>query len=168
MYKKLKLKSHFLIIVFFFITSCGNNVNEDNFDFSNIELPKKSNNNIKEKEEEIITKKEITNKLLPLKNREEVTKVIKYGKDDPFSPYSNSSKKFISYFSLKGFITVKNLDNAIVNYLGEEGVIDLNSVGGKNTNLLPNNAYVKNINPLNEELTIVIENEMYTIKLDDN
>ena len=167
MYKKLKLKSFFLTIALLFIASCSNS-QKDNFDFSNIELPKKSNKNIKEKEVEIITKKEITNKLLPLKNREEVTKVIKYGKDDPFSPFSNSSKKFISDFSLKGFITVKNINNAIINYLGKEGVIDLDSVGGKNTNLLPNNAYVKNINTLNEELIIVIENEIYNIKLDED
>ena len=149
------------------MASCSNSKN-DNFDFSNIKLPKKSTKIINQKEVEIITKKEITNKLLPLKNREDVTKVIKYGKDDPFSPFSNSSKKFISNFSLKGFITVKNVDNAIINYRGKEGVINLNSVGGKNTNLLPNNAYVKNINVQNEELNIVIEDEIYTIKLNDN
>ena len=167
MYKKLKLKPFFLIIAFLFIASCGNSKN-DNFDFSNIELPKKSNKNIKEEEVEIIAKEEIINKLLPLKNRDEVTKLIQYGKEDPFSPFSDNSKKFISNFSLKGFITVENLDNAIINYLGKDGVINIDSVGGKNTNLLPNNAYVKDINPLNEELIIVIENEIYTLKIDDN
>lgn len=165
--KRNTFNSLLLIIASLLIASCGKS-NNDNFDFSDIELPKKLSKNTNQKEVKKITKKEITNKLLPLKNREEVTKVIKYGKDDPFSPFSNSSKKFISNFSLKGFITVEKIDNAIINYLGKEGVIDLNSVGGKNTNLLPNNAYVKNINPLNEELIIVIDNEIYNIKLNDN
>ena len=168
MNKKFKINSIILIVTFFFITSCGINSKEDNFDFSNIELPKKVNKNIQDNDPEKAQNKEITNKLIPLKDRAELTATIKYGKENPFSPFSDNSKKFISDFSLKGFITVKNVDYAIVNYLGRKGIIDINSVGGENTILLPNNSHVKNINTINEELNIVIEDEIYTIKLNDN
>ena len=53
----------------------------------------------------------------------------------------------------------------LVKYLGNEGTISEESIGGTNTFLLPNGARVINIDPKNLKLTINFENEDYIFEL---
>ena len=46
-------------------------------------------------------------------------------------------------------------------YLGDEGIISEDSVGGKNTEFLPDGAKVININPNKRQLKINFDNEDY-------
>ena len=153
--------------IFLFLTSSCSGKNEDNFDFSDFKVPVKESISNESKPIEKKNLNTIQYELRPFRNREEILSSFKFEKKDPFKLDSQTSNK-LSDIKLKGFLTISNKNYAVVNYLDNEGSINTESIGGENTNLLPNNAYVKNINPLNEELTIVIENEMYTIKLDDN
>ena len=52
-----------------------------------------------------------------------------------------------------------------VSYLGNEGTISRNSVGGLNTNLLPNGAKVLNIDTENKQLKIRFDNEDFIFEL---
>ena len=52
-----------------------------------------------------------------------------------------------------------------VKYLGIEGKISEKSIGGVNTNLLPQGAKVKNIDTKNLKLTIDYENKNYMFEL---
>ena len=164
MIKKLTINSFLLVITCLLIASCGKS-NNDNFDFSNIELPKKTSQKVEKNSIEKNVNKEIINKLIPLKDRNEVAKNIKYGKKDPFALENNESKLLISNFSLKGFVSLNNVDYALVEFLNQSGLININSIGGSNTRLLPNKALVKDINPQNEELKISIEGNEYKINL---
>ena len=57
-------------------------------------------------------------------------------------------------------------NHALVEYKKQKGIIDINSVGGVNTKLLPKKAFVNDINPSQEKINLSIEGEIYTIKLD--
>ena len=50
-------------------------------------------------------------------------------------------------------------------YLNNKGTITEASIGGVNTNLLPNGAKVINIDPKNMKLTIKFENEDFVFEL---
>ena len=52
-----------------------------------------------------------------------------------------------------------------VNYLGNEGTITEESIGGLNTNLLPDGAKVLKIDPENKKLIIEFQEESYTFEL---
>ena len=163
--KKHSLKNFLIITTFLLVTSCSNKTKNDNFDFSNLQLPKKITKKVEKNSEEKIVKKEIINKLIPLEDRNKVAKTVKYGKKDPFTPENNDSKLLISDFNLKGFLSLDNVDYALVEFLDQSGVININSIGGLNTKLLPNKAFVKDINPKKEELKISIEGIEYRINL---
>lgn len=107
--------------------------------------------------------KEINPKLISLDKKEEIVSSVKYGKKDPFSPLGSESIKLISEFKLKGFISFRDEDYALVEFKNQEGVIDINSVGDINTKLLPPKAFVNKINPYEEIIKITIEDEEYTI-----
>ena len=66
-----------------------------------------------------------------------------------------------SDFQLTGFLATKINKYVLVKYLGNEGSISEESIGGTNTFLLPNGARVINIDPKNLKLTINFENEDY-------
>ena len=157
-----------ILIIFLFIpllaSSCKKKADNFDIDLSNF---KPANNNLKivKEESKNIPKEEVINKLLPLLNRDEVSASIKYGKKDPFSYLENESNQTISYLQIKGFISIGKKNFAFVNFLNEEGVITINSVGGLNTKLLPNKAIVKEINPSKEEINISIEGVDYFLKL---
>ena len=52
-----------------------------------------------------------------------------------------------------------------MSYLGSQGTINEESIGGINTNLLPDGARVMNIDPKNFNLIINFENKNYTFEL---
>mgnify|MGYP001445617394 CR=1 FL=1 len=68
-------------------------------------------------------------------------------------------------FKLTGFLNTKNNNYVFVSYLGQVGAITENSIGGENTNLLPNGAKVLKIDPKKLKLIINFENKDYIIEL---
>ena len=78
---------------------------------------------------------------------------------------NGDSNNLISNFKLQGFISINNKNHALVKYKEKTGVINIDSIGGLNTKLIPLDSYVKEINPQEEELIIMIDNEKYNIKL---
>ena len=107
------------------------------------------------------------NKLLPFKKRDEIYSSIKYGKIDPFSFESEGNNNLLTNLILKGFISTSEEKFALINYLGEEGTITTNSIGGVNTKYLPNGAKVKNFNLLASEITILFKDQEFIISIGD-
>ena len=160
---KIQTQKNKLIAIFFFLllSSCGPKQNND-FDLSDLKLkrPVKEFNN----EQKISNKEEnepVIYELKQLKNKEEILSSIKFGKVDPFSSAKESMT--LSKVKLKGFITVRDENFAIVNYLDKEGAINLGSIGGINSDLLPEGALIKEINPEKNSVKIFHENENYIL-----
>ena len=131
-----------IILVFFassLLFSCSKKNNDIDFDFSTLKKSKKVN------------EKKIESK-------------VKYGKKDPFSGGSQVNKLDLN-LKLTGFLNTNNNKYAFVRYLNNKGTITEASIGGVNTNLLPNGAKVINIDPKNMKLTIKFENEDYVFEL---
>ena len=135
-------------------------------DLSNLPKPKKviktsdGNENTKSSNNQTFIKD-----LVPFNNKEKVLSQFKLGKKDPFSESEIQINKLSSDFKLTGFLNSELEKFVFVIYLGNEGSISENSVGGVNTNLLPNGAKVINIEPNAMRLTINYENENYVFEL---
>ena len=146
--------------------SCSQKNN--NIDLSNLPIikPKEVFDTKKENVDFINSKNdEFIEDLVPYKNREKVLSQFKFGKRDPFSKSENQITKLSSDFKLTGFLNTKFKKYVFVNYLGNEGKISENSVGGINTNLLPEGAKVINIDSKTMRLTINYENENFVFEL---
>ncbi len=160
-FKKLFL----LILITPFISSCNNKKDNFEIDISKLNLPnKKVSTEIIDKDEKS-DQEEIIYKLKTLKNKKEIMGNIKYGKKDPFSNSISNARNSIANFQLKGFISIKEKNYALVSYQEKEGVINIDSVGGLNTNLIPNKSFIKEINPQKELLKISLMDELYSIKI---
>ena len=148
-----------MVIASTFLYSCGNS-KKDNFDLSNFKPPKKEqpkkikNKEINFVESSNIDNKDIKNKLIPYKNKNEILNSSPIGKVDPFSEGE-----------LTGFLSTTNDRYAFVHYKNNEGTLTENSIGGINTNLLPDGARVINIDPFNMKLTIKFEGEEFNLRL---
>ena len=135
-------------------------------DLSNLPKPKKviktsdGNENTKSSNNQTFIKD-----LVPFNNKEKVLSQFKFGKKDPFSESEIQINKLSSDFKLTGFLNSELEKFVFVIYLGNEGSISENSIGGVNTNLLPNGAKVINIEPNAMRLTINYENENYVFEL---
>ena len=166
------INSNFLriLIIFLSITLLGScKKNTDNFDIDFINLKKPQKINIKNKKE-IKEKNEEKNniflkKLVAFKDPEQVLSKTKFGKKDPFSVGEIQFNKLNSNFEIKGFLNTQLNKYVFVNYLNNEGTITEDSIGGINTNLLPNGAKVINIDSKNMRLTIFFENENFIFEL---
>ncbi len=154
LFKKILIISSFILT----ISSCSKKDTTDNFDFSNFKPPNRKAE-IPTDNSEVIQETKVKNKLLSLKNRDEISSSIKYGKKDPFAIKSNNIKNSLANFSLKGFVLTSNEEYALINYLGEDGTITKNSVGGVNTKFLPIGAKVKNFNFSDSEIIILLNGE---------
>ena len=163
-----KFKIIFIFTFIFLLSSCSRN-KKDNFDLSDLKIP------VKEKINNEIIPSENTNsntvqyELKPLKEREEVVSSFQFEKNDPFLFDSNelsSIKNELSGINLKGFITISNENYAVVDYLDNEGSITTESIGGKNTNLLPRGASIKEINPGEGYISISYLNEIFVISFE--
>ncbi len=155
----------FAIISSIFLCGCSQNKIVD-IDLSNLPKPKKIK--ITNKANQINPKslnKEFIRDLVPLKDREQVLANFKFGKKDPFSQQELQVKERISDFKLKGFLTTPTNQYVLVNYLDMEGTITEESIGGVNTNLLPDLAKVLNIDPKNKKLIIFYENKKFIFEL---
>jgi len=184
-YKKLfllsKTKTHFnksgsllygkilfsTFIASIFLYSCGSS-KKDDFDLSNFKVPKKVNGKFlnSENSESLAKKKElIINDFQKYQNKTEVLSAVKFGKKDPFSESETKLTKLDSNFQLMGFLNTNLKSFAFVIYSGKQGTITQESVGGLNTDLLPDGAKVLNIDPENEKLTIEFDNKKFTFEL---
>ena len=162
---KKKLNYIITFIFIFFVSSCGSKENND-FDFSSFKKPV---NEIKFEEKnslEIEEQKQVNYKLKTLKEREEILSSIRFGKIDPFS--SSEGSITFSNIKLKGFISIKNKNYAVVNYLEKDGIINIESVGGINTFLLPEGVLITEINPIEEYVKLLNNDEIFVLKLTNN
>ena len=79
--------------------------------------------------------------------------------------FSLKVNNLYSDFKLTGFLNTRINKYVFVSYLGQEGTITEESIGGENTNLLPNGAKVLKIDPKKLKLIISFENEDYILEL---
>ncbi len=157
-----------IILIFFassFLFSCSKKNNDIDFDFSTLKKSKKVNEKkIENKTQNNQIDKSFIRDLVPFETREKIQSKIKYGKKDPFSEGSQVNKLNLN-LKLTGFLNSNNNKYAFVRYLNNKGTITEASIGGVNTNLLPNGAKVINIDPKNMKLTIKFENEDFIFEL---
>ena len=164
------MKNKFNLIVtflsIFLVSSCGGS-KKDNFDFSNIKLPRNIATDEKSKEKTNNEKniEIVKNELKPLKDKKEIKDSMKFGKKDPFSIGQLNSNSTISKIKLKGFISMDNKNYAMISYIDNEGAVSLESKGGVTTNLLPTGTTIKDINPIKRYIIINFEDEIYTLSL---
>ncbi len=150
------------------LSSC--NGKNDNFDvdLSNFKIPDRTDIttiNPEISNPSIIKNKIIKNELINYKSKSEVLNSVILGKKDPFSEEGIKEKNLTSDFKLTGFLNTKIKKYVFVSYLDFEGTISVGSIGGINTNLLPNGAKVVNIDPKSLKLIINFENEDYIFEL---
>ena len=86
---------------------------------------------------------------------------FKVGKKDPFSENETKINQFSSDFKLTGFLNTEEETYAFVKYLGNERIISKDSVGGLNTEFLPEGAKVINIDSKEKQLKISFDDEDY-------
>ena len=103
--------------------------------------------------------------LVPLKDKKEILSKTQFGKKDPFSEEEIASNKLNSDFKLTGFLNTDIKKYVFVSYLDNEGTITEDSIGGINTNLLPNGAKVIKIDPKKMKLIINFEDENYIFEI---
>ena len=154
------------ILVGFLLSSCGGS-KKDDFDLSDIKLPKNfvSKEESKEKIKEQKKIKIVKNELKPLKNKKDIMDSIKFGKKDPFAINPSNSNSTISKINLKGFISIDNKSYAMINYMDNEGPLLVGSKGGLDTTLLPKDAIIKEINPLSGYIMINFNDEFFKLPL---
>ena len=170
-----RLKILIIFIASSFLISCAKKSNNNiDFDFSTLKKTNKislADRVLKDpgiKNEGKIDNKSFIKDLVPLKDIDQVISKTKFGKKDPFSEgelKSNKSNKLNSDFKLTGFLNTENNKYVFVSYLDNEGTIMEGSIGGVNTNLLPNGAKVLKIDPKNNQLIINFENEKFIFEM---
>ena len=168
----MKNSNRFKILIIFFVStfliSCGKKDNNIDFDFSTLKKSNKiklsTENNKEKKEKANPENNKFIRDLIPFKDKKELLSKTKFGKKDPFSEGDLQSNKMNSDFKLTGFLNTKNNNYAFVSYFNNEGTVTENSIGGVNTNLLPNGAKVIKIDHKNKKLTINFDNESFIFK----
>ncbi len=161
-----KVKIVFALLASLWLISCGKNTTNDfDFDFSTLKTSKiKTSVDDENKKGGQPDKESFTEELIPYKNNKEILSITKFGKKDPFSKGSQVNQLNLN-LKLTGFLNTDNNKYAFVHYLNNKGTITEASIGGVNTNLLPNGAKVINIDPKNMKLTIKFENEDFVFEL---
>ena len=150
------------------MTSCDSK--KENFEIDLSDFKVQSKNTVKNtpiNESESLKKKKeiIKNELKSYQNKSEVLSTVKFGKKDPFSEVDIESSKFDSNFLIKGFLKTNQNNYVFVSYAGNEGSISEGSIGGENTDLLPDGAKIIKIDPINMKLIIEYDNENLTFEL---
>ena len=161
-----KLISTFLVATL--LSSCNSKKENFEIDLSNFKVPSKSAVKISPSDDSKskTTKKEIIkNELKSYQNKSEVLSAVKFGKKDPFSEDDIESTKLDSNLLLKGFLKTDLNNFVFVRYSGNEGTITEESIGGLNTDLLPEGAKVLNIDAKKKILIIEFEKEKFTFEL---
>ena len=164
-FKSIK-KTFFILFSSLFLVACSQKNNNIDIDLSNLPKPKKNNiNDQLEKDTDIEANKLFIKELAPFEAREKLLSEFKFGKKDPFSTGETQLNQFSSDFKLTGFINTNMQKYVFVSYLGNEGTISENSIGGLNTNLLPSGARVVNIDSKKRQLKISFDNEDFIFEL---
>ena len=147
------------------IISCSSNKIID-FDISDLPKPK-VNKTVEDGNKELIKpeNEEFIKDLDIFQSKDNLLSKFKIGKKDPFSKGETQENQFSSDFKLTGFLNTKKDNYVFVSYQGIKGAISENSIGGSNTNLLPNGAKVVNIDSKNKKLKINFDNEVYIFEL---
>ena len=145
------------------LSSCNSKKANFEIDLADFKVPTKSSTKISNSK---VTKPtRIKNKLVNYQNKEEVFSSVLLGKKDPFSEEKIEANNLTSDLKLTGFLNTGIYKYVFVSYLGSEGTITEGSIGGINTNLLPNGARVLNIDSKKSKLIIYFENENYIFEL---
>ena len=118
----------------------------NNIDLSNLPVIKqKEVVDAKKESKDEVKFDEFIEDLVPFNSSKQLLSKFKFGKKDPFSVGDTQLNKFSSNFELTGFLNTEEETYAFVKYLGNEGIISQDSVGGLNTEFLPEGAKVINI-----------------------
>ena len=152
----------FILPLSIFLISCSKNNKIIDFDIS--DLPKPKNIKSSEDSNEKFIKpenEEFIKDLDVFQSKDNLLSKFKIGKKDPFSKNESKVNQFSSDFKLTGFLNTKKDNYAFVSYQGNKGTISEDSIGGSNTNLLPNGATVVNIDSKKKILKINFDNEFY-------
>ena len=99
--------------------------------------------------------------LLP--KNQELINTEKLGKVDPFSLNNKKELDQFGNIALLGVFSTKNSAHAIIKYKKLTGEISVGQIGGVDTNLLPNNVLLKEINIYIPEITLEFKNKKYKI-----
>ena len=156
----------FILISSLYLFSCSQKNKTIDIDLSN--LPKPKNINIAEKQDKDLinpSDKAFIKDLEPYKDKKLLLTEYKIGKKDPFSKSEAQLNQFSSDFEITGFLNTNIKKYVFVSYLGNEGTISDNSIGGLNTNLLPNGARVIEIDTKKRQLKISYDNEDFIFEL---
>ena len=155
----------YLFVIPSLLLGCSQKVITD-FDLSNLPKPKKvDTTQIKNKQSTNFIAKEYISDLVPLSDRKQILSKFKYGKKDPFSESEFQLNNIYSDLKITGFLNAQAKKYVFVNYLGNKGAVSEKSIGGINTNLLPEGAEVIKIDPKNLELKINYKNEILIFEL---
>ena len=155
----------FFILIATSLSSCKQ-TSQNDFDFSNINLPKKIiKPNIVNKSNVDFENNKYIKDLVPSKNRQEIISNTKFGKKDPFSKDDIKINQLNLDLRLTGFLSTEINKYAMVKYLNNVGTLTEESEGGVNTNLLPNGAKVIKIDPKNKILIITFNNNNFIFEL---
>ena len=159
-----------IILLISLISSCKGKKDNFDIDLSNFKIPNKKEtivSNLDISDTSKTTNKIIKNNLVNYQNKSEILSSIKLGKIDPFSEEGKKNKvnNLNTNFKLTGFLNTKDNKYVFVSYLGQTGTITKGSIGGLNTNLLPNGAKVINIDTKKLKLIINFEDKDYILEL---
>lgn len=162
------IKKKFILIFFtsIFLFSCSQKNNIIDFDIS--DLPKSKKIKTAEKVPNALTQEENKKFIKDLdifQSKDKLLSKVNIGKKNPFSRGETGLNQFSSNFKLTGFLNTETKQYVFVSYLGSEGTITVDSVGGLNTNLLPNGAKVITIDSQKRQLEISFDNEDYIFEL---
>ena len=165
MVKRIRI-TFFILFSSFLLLSCSSKNNKIDFDLSNLPKPK----TIQPAKDEIEESTKQDNKkfikdLDIFQSKDNLLSKVNIGKKNPFSKGETGLNQFSSNFKLTGFLNTENKQYVFVSYLGSEGTITEDSVGGLNTNLLPNGAKVITIDSQKRQLEISFDNEDYIFEL---
>ena len=149
------------------LSSCNSKKENFEIDLSNFKIPPNNNEKILNSDNSVspITQSEkIKNELDNYQNKSDLLSAVENGKKDPFSEGDKEATKLDSNLQLKGFLNTNLYNYVFVSYQGNEGTITEESIGGVNTELLPDGAKVLKIDPKNMKLIIEFENESLTFE----
>jgi len=153
----------FMISSLLLLASCSQKNNNFDIDLSNLPRPKKivnktnnTNNNTTKPDYKLYI-----SDLVLLKNKDQILSKFEYGRKDPFSKNEITINRLFSELKLLGILNADSKKYILVSYLDKQGTITENSIGGKNTNLLPLGAKVIDIDYENMKVIINFENKDY-------
>ena len=141
---------------------------KNDIDLSNLPVikPKKVvNTNTGIKDSTFPNNNEFIEDLDTYQSKDNLLSKFKFGKKDPFSLGETQFNQLSSHLKLTGFLNTKKEKYVFVKYLGNEGIISEDSVGGLNTEFLPYGAKVINIDVKKKLLKISYDNEDFVFEL---